>query len=390
MIKQYLAPPPRRVSLFLRLQILFSKETQGALVFLLFGLIIFFFVGLEPIASYLSFSGELETTQGKSAGRDKNKLFYSFNLDGKRYQSYSHGNFKQIHAKMMKNVIIEFPKGNPDVSRIKGMRKADFTLWASIVIIIPLIGIFYVIISVIKKIKPIRLLSKGKLALAELKSKNENDKITFKFTADNDKTYDIKSKVLLSHELKEKLKNDKYQTLYYPSNPSYNLMLNAITLRDFPVPFSINDKTGKIQSKLGIVKAFFGLVLPSLVIALVCLSITDPFSDKISTLFPETSIHEAVEQDDYLLIHKILNRGGDVNARDKDGKTPLHVAAEKDKINIVYNLIGKGADVMVKDNMGKIPLDLAKNTKIIKFLRKKMNIIDQKNYKKKNRKRRRR
>jgi ankyrin repeat protein len=72
----------------------------------------------------------------------------------------------------------------------------------------------------------------------------------------------------------------------------------------------------------------------------------------------------------------LLERGADVNARDKYGWTPLHFAADEDSTDTVRLLLGKGADANAKStrektvtaapeiliyNLGVTPLSLAAN-----------------------------
>jgi ankyrin repeat protein len=56
---------------------------------------------------------------------------------------------------------------------------------------------------------------------------------------------------------------------------------------------------------------------------------------------------------------ELLNRGANVNAKDKDGKTPLMLAAVQDHDLIVRSLLENDADVNVKDKDGNTALMLA-------------------------------
>ena len=52
----------------------------------------------------------------------------------------------------------------------------------------------------------------------------------------------------------------------------------------------------------------------------------------------------------------LLLKGADIEARDKDGRTPLFIACSKNNVDICALLISKGADVNAKDNRGWTPL----------------------------------
>ena len=60
-----------------------------------------------------------------------------------------------------------------------------------------------------------------------------------------------------------------------------------------------------------------------------------------------------------------------MNAKDENGNTPLHFACERGTSNTVKCLIEKGADVNSKNKRGQTPLDLARiceNFEVIEYL----------------------
>ncbi|WP_264336995.1 ankyrin repeat domain-containing protein [Wolbachia endosymbiont (group B) of Chorthippus brunneus] len=81
----------------------------------------------------------------------------------------------------------------------------------------------------------------------------------------------------------------------------------------------------------------------------------------------------AVKDSDFNEVQGLVNRGANVNAKDKDGKTPLHYASQSIySLDIVRYLISKGADIDVKNKDGKTPLDLAvqgNETSVVEFLK---------------------
>jgi hypothetical protein len=58
-------------------------------------------------------------------------------------------------------------------------------------------------------------------------------------------------------------------------------------------------------------------------------------------------------------INFYINKGVDLESKDKDGKTILHLAVAVGDINIIDRLIVAGADVNDQDNEGKTPLHYA-------------------------------
>jgi len=70
-----------------------------------------------------------------------------------------------------------------------------------------------------------------------------------------------------------------------------------------------------------------------------------------------------------LIIEALLDAGGDVSARNKDGMTPLHTAAKFSNLVGTEMLIEAGAKIMPKDKKGKTPLDYAESAEMIKLLK---------------------
>ena len=58
----------------------------------------------------------------------------------------------------------------------------------------------------------------------------------------------------------------------------------------------------------------------------------------------------------YAILKRLIDKGGDVNARNQDGITPLHWAIAKGDVEIVRVLLASGADINVTDAEGITPL----------------------------------
>ncbi len=73
-------------------------------------------------------------------------------------------------------------------------------------------------------------------------------------------------------------------------------------------------------------------------------------------IFPINNERKAIE-----IMSMILDRGGDINGRGYDGRTPLMAAAEWGRLSVVRFLIKRGAKVNLMDNSRKTALLLAKD-----------------------------
>lgn len=241
---------PRSVPILVRCRILFGGFlNQFGWLFFGFGMIFFWFFALNAdLLGWYFFSGELETVQGivtnsektgsSEGGSEHSKgtpIFanhYEFTYLGEKYNgtSYATGKRKAKGAK----VKIELPKGNPDRSRIKGMRTAVFGPLAAFVVIFPSIGLCIIIAGLIKGRKTLRLLAHGKKGFGTLKSKEAtnmtiNDqrvyKLTFEFVAHDGRIYEATAR---THET-ELLEDDAEEPLLYdPFRPAYSTMLDNL------------------------------------------------------------------------------------------------------------------------------------------------------------------
>ena len=59
-----------------------------------------------------------------------------------------------------------------------------------------------------------------------------------------------------------------------------------------------------------------------------------------------SDLHTAAKKGDIATITSLLDRGADIEARDKNGYTPLSVAAYYGQPEAIITLLGRGADIL--------------------------------------------
>jgi len=89
--------------------------------------------------------------------------------------------------------------------------------------------------------------------------------------------------------------------------------------------------------------------------------------------YGQTPLHIAVGRENIEIVKFLVSEGkANVNVKEVDGKTPLHLAATyNDNIEVVKFLIDNGADVNAKNNGGYTPLHSAvggKNVELVRYL----------------------
>ncbi len=273
---EYLTRPPREISFILKIQILFGGfMNQFGWFFFGFGMIFFWvFVMNADLTSWYKFSSSAEIAKGSvvycnETGMEENEsdvyeIAYKFTgPDGNIYEDRSYSTGRSYNEG--KTVTIEYPPGNPSISRIKGLRREAFGPMVLFVVIFPFLGICFVIGGIRKGIKANLLLEKGLLAHGNLISKKATNtrineqmvyKFTFEFDAEDGRKYQVETKTHLTEILED---DDEEKLLYYSENPSFAVMLD-----DLPGSPKI-DSRGNFITSSG--SALVVLIMPGLSVA---------------------------------------------------------------------------------------------------------------------------
>jgi hypothetical protein len=246
----HLSPPPRNIPILLLIRLYFGGGiNQFGWIFFVFWLLFFWI--FDPITSlilFYKFNGELEKVEGVVLGWEETSatetnvrgdeenvylIRYFFKLpDGHQYfgKSYSAGKY------LLKGspVVVEYPKGNPSISRIKGMRANKFSPTSIFFASPSIIGLGFIIRGLKNGRKAHRLFQQGTLTWGRLKSKvwtrmgiNERPvyELTFEFVAEDGKKYQAIAKTHVPEDLEDE---EQERLLYDPKNPAYSVMLDSL------------------------------------------------------------------------------------------------------------------------------------------------------------------
>ena len=72
--------------------------------------------------------------------------------------------------------------------------------------------------------------------------------------------------------------------------------------------------------------------------------------------FGRTPLHYAAVECDLERVQRLIDRGADVNAQDKQGWSPLHCAAQGPSAAVATSLLNAGANLEARDAWGNTPL----------------------------------
>lgn len=285
-----LGPPPRDVPLLLSLQITFGGAlNQAGWFFFGFGMIFFwvFFMNCELI-TWFTFSGAKATTQGVVTGCSKTNFsenhthvhaieYWYPAPDGTKQQSgpltlpasadeiakgYCGCSFARGTTMARGTpVTVEYLVSNPARSRVQGLRCKMVGAWVAFVAIFPLVGLCMLLPGYYLGRKARRLLERGNVGNATLKSKEGTGtiignrpvcKFIFEFQANGGQAHDVVTKTHITEDLEDE---PQEKVLYDPLNADHAVLLDAL-----PGSFIV-DEQGMIQTA-NPVRALLVLLIP--------------------------------------------------------------------------------------------------------------------------------
>jgi hypothetical protein len=238
-----LEPPPRAVPLGVRARLLFGGvPTQLGWLFICVGmLVVWIFAADSELVTMFRFEGTLEHTPGTvveshetTSSENKQQIIaihYRFVDEGGTHDgvSYTTGEV----PKPASEISVEFPSGDPEHSRIVGMRDHRFGLSSAFVFVFPIIGLMLAARGLRSGKQASELLARGCVARGRLCGRAEtnvliNDKpvmaLTFEFEVDGRK-YRTTARTATPDALTDE---ETEQLVYAPSNPRRATMIDHL------------------------------------------------------------------------------------------------------------------------------------------------------------------
>lgn len=276
----------RRVPMSTRLTVLWGSGFQPfGWLFFGFGMIFaVIFVGAADLAAVTTFRGALEQTSGTVSTSEKSgysegdsrrsgsgtpvyRHHYSFTVGSIAHQGVSYSKGRQLTPGQ--KVQIEFPAGQPDRSRIQGMRTKPFSAAVLFVLIFPVVGLALALPGLWAGRKNLALLKYGSLARGRLIAKTPTNtkvnklpvyRLTFEYTDQFGQQHQVETK---THR-PEKLEDDAEERLLYDSwRPQ-----RAVFVDTLPGTPTLSAAGELSTARRG---AFFGALIPPLLAALITL-----------------------------------------------------------------------------------------------------------------------
>lgn len=241
----------------------------------LFGILMIFasVFGGNADTSFLYFYGDNITVEGKVIEvvetnmeineRSVYATVYEFkDILGNVYgnDAFSTGNGPKVGS----TVVVEYPVGKPQHSRVQGMRSAEFSSIMLLMYLLPLSGVGFLFFGIKKGLQDRKLLKNGILTKGTLVAKDPTGseingeavyKLVFEYQAENGKSYKAIAK---THET-DKLEDEEHERLFYLSaNPTVATMVD-----DLPGAIEV-DHDGQVISYSKMV------AVRSLIIPIIC------------------------------------------------------------------------------------------------------------------------
>lgn len=234
--------PPRHINVFTKMTHLCGGTLQqmGWLFLLMGSVFSWIFIPaseakfwFEKKADWKEVPGKVLTADATNSSENDTKVYrylHSFQVDGQNHtgNSYTVGKRFVDGAK----VTVRYDTSNPRNSFIVGTRRAVFNAWVLFVLIFPVVGLVFVIFTLLKNLRSLKLLengafTRGKMLAKEMTSTKINDmpvfRYEFEFTVGG-RPYTAKCKTHLTGKVEDE---EEEIVLYDRFNPDFNVVFDG-------------------------------------------------------------------------------------------------------------------------------------------------------------------
>lgn len=266
-----LTDPPRFLPLTARLRLLLGGgANQTGWFLLVLGLLAVKLLSAGGLFDDLPFTGDVQQTHGVIMGafytdfseneRDVIELAFRFQADdGLEYSGFSYT--VDTHFREGDTVQVEYLPLKPETARVMGTRAAMIPLWLGVFLVIPFIGVLFLLGGQRRGWKWRRLLRDGEVASGRLVAQKDTGmkinevpviEYIFEFRTDDG---DVHRASARTHK-GEKLRDEGEETLFYdPRNPD-----DAVLVDGLPLALTVDERgqwqvgsTDRIFLKLNLV-----------------------------------------------------------------------------------------------------------------------------------------
>lgn len=245
MSRYQLAGPPRKVSLLLRLQMLFGGFLNQ-FGWLFFGIGLIFMVVFGAFSDYASLyfavsptrlaEGQVTRVEATSTSVNEERVYanhFTFRVeqDETTYEGVSYTTGYRLSEGT--EVEVQYVAANPAFARIVGTRSGHFGLWLLACMgIFPFVGFAFIVTGFIQGVKNISLLKRGHVVTGQLVSKTATNttineqpvyELSFDFTTRDGILFTAKARSHQPHYLED---DPEEQILYDPRNPERAVLVD--------------------------------------------------------------------------------------------------------------------------------------------------------------------
>jgi len=270
-----LAPAPRALPLPLTLQVLFGGLVgQFGWLFFAFGMLfVWVFDAGGAVSEWLAFRGDVLEVPGVVSGWEETntsvneqrvyRTSYTFrHPDGVDVDATSYASGQWLEAGT--TVTVELAPGDPGLSRIAGMRTSMGGGMVLFVLVFPLVGAVLGVGSLLRRLRPLRLLRTGTLTTGVLETIEPTTghvnnqpvmKLTFRFRDAHGGEHTAVAKTHQTHRLEDEARE---LVVYAPRTPRQASMLD-----EFPCQPRVGPDGNFFASNAGLPTPLY-LLLPGL------------------------------------------------------------------------------------------------------------------------------